>query len=78
MDREQVIRTEERKRLAGFLIGLADNIVRDPEADAIDDHVSAVLRELGDVIEKHSSDELVDIGLKALVEEVIAENQAIG
>jgi hypothetical protein len=49
---EQEARVDERKKIAKCICELANNMLHDPQSDAIDGYVAAVLIELSETMDK--------------------------
>jgi hypothetical protein len=75
-DAFQEQRDISRHQVGEALIRVADDLLHDPTADAIDGHVSAVMRELGAKLKELKGVDLIEMGLTAMVEEIRAEQAA--
>lgn len=52
-ERELEIRALERRRIADHMTTLAENVLRDPDSDAIDGYTAAVLLDLANAIREN-------------------------
>ena len=50
MDEFDMVRAQERQRIARYLKNIGDRLLRDPDGDAIDGYVAATILSLADVI----------------------------